>query len=286
MAEKELQVSCPWLQHAHSAAAILISTWPRSQVLNDQKRALLDVSYTSVRCMDFKLSLVFVLIAFCFQSLASLIGGKPVPQMFVPLAKNCEPVGGYPASNDPSFLWICLCFTMSSLINLYLTTTPSSQYLQTELYASAIARDQDLESWVISLPSMWAYQTSGDEPHHIYGSPWFARTWNCYRLSRLLANKIILDGLNAHSLSLQATEPNLFDTYKSQENRSASLISELSKDICISLPAMFDLSRRRPASIPLSLDVFFVVTILQSLNVLTGGSSPRHANSQRRRLLS
>ncbi|KAH7173066.1 hypothetical protein DER46DRAFT_551669 [Fusarium sp. MPI-SDFR-AT-0072] len=253
VSEEKSSTSYLWLQHAHGTAALLACVWPRSQVPSDETRALLDVSYTSI--------------------LASLISGKPVPQMFLHLAENCEPVGGNPTSNHPLFLSIRLCSIMSSLVNLYVSTNQTSEYSQAQLLASAIASDQALEAWVVSLPSPWGYQTISNEPHYVYGSPWFARTWNYYRLSRILANKIILYGLNAGSLLFQTINPTLIDKYKLQDSRSASVISEFSKEIYISLPAMFDFNCRRPASIPLSLDVFFVVTILQSLVVLTGRST-------------
>ncbi|KAG5655252.1 hypothetical protein KAF25_010404 [Fusarium avenaceum] len=253
VSEKRSSTSYPWLQHAHGTAALLASAWPYSRVPSDETRALLDVSYTSI--------------------LASLISEKPVPQMFLHLAEECEPVSGSPTSNHPLFLSIRLCSIMSSLVNLYVSTKQTSQYSQAQLLASAIASDQALEAWVVSLPSSWAYQTVRSEPHYVYGSRWFARTWNYYRLSRILANKLILYALNIASLLLQAMNPTLIEKHKLQESRSASVISELSKEIYISLPAMFDFNRRRPASIPLSLDVFFVVTILQSLVVLTGKST-------------
>ncbi|EXM13654.1 hypothetical protein RAB80_005590 [Fusarium oxysporum f. sp. vasinfectum] len=50
----------------------------------------------------------------------------------------------------------------------------TSQYSQAQLLASAIASDQALEAWAVSLPSSWAYQTFRNEPHHVSGSPWFA----------------------------------------------------------------------------------------------------------------
>lgn len=193
--------------------------------------------------------------------------------MFVHLAEKSEPVSGSQPSNHPLFLSIRLCSIMSNLVNLYVSTKQTSQCLQAQLLGSAIASDQALEAWVVSLPSSWAYQTFRSEPHYVYGSCWFARTWNYYRLSRILASKLILYALNTGSLLNQAINPTPIDHYKLQESRSASVISELSKEIYISLPAMFDFNRRRPASIPLSLDVFFVVTILQSLVVLTGKST-------------
>lgn len=193
--------------------------------------------------------------------------------MFLHLAENCEPDGGNPISNDPHFLSIRLCSIMSSLVNLYVSAKHTCQYSQSQLLASAIASDQALEAWAVSLPSSWAYQTYRNEPHHVYGSPWFARTWNYYRLSRILANKLILYGLNAGSLSSQTMNPTLNNEDKLQYDRSASVVSKLPKEIYTSLPSMFDFNRTRPASIPLSLDVFFVVTILQSLKVLTGRSA-------------
>lgn len=187
--------------------------------------------------------------------------------MFLHLAEECEPVGDNPTSNHPLFLSIQFCSIMSSLVDRDVSTKQTSQYSQAQLLASAIASDQALEAWAVSLHSSWAYQTFRNEPHHVSGSPWFTWTWNYCWLSRILANKIILYGLNAGSLLFQAMNPTLIDKYKLQDSRFTSVISELSKEIYISLPAMFDFNRRRPASIPLSLDVFFVVTIFQSLVV-------------------
>jgi hypothetical protein len=65
----------------------------------------------------------------------------------------------------------------------------------------------------------------------------------------------------------------MIEENKVQNDRSISLISELQKEIYNSLPAMFDVNRIGPAAITLSLDVFFAVTILQSLVVLTGKST-------------
>jgi hypothetical protein len=53
-----------WLQHAHGAAALLGSLCSYSQVPKDEARALLDVSYTSVCCVESEPRLVLVLIAF------------------------------------------------------------------------------------------------------------------------------------------------------------------------------------------------------------------------------
>lgn len=270
--EKSL-ISSIWLQHAYGTAALLSCLCSWSQVPKDHSRALLDVSYTSVCCVESETSLVFELIAFDFQSLASLISGKPVPQMFLHLAENCEPDGGDPIPNDPVLLSIQLCSVMSSLVNLHASAKQTSQYSQDQLFVLATTGDKALEAWAASLPSSWAYQTFPNHPRHVYGSPWFARTWNYYRLSRILANKIILNVLNAGSFSSQTMNHTLINEYKVQNDRSASLISELLQEIYTSLPTIFDFDRVGTASIPLSLDVFFAVTILQSLVVLIGKST-------------
>ncbi|KAF5656140.1 fungal transcriptional regulatory n-terminal [Fusarium heterosporum] len=194
--ENTASKSYPWLQHANGTVALLNSIWPHSRVPNDETKALLDVSYTSL--------------------LASLISERPVPRMFFHLEENCGPVGGYTTSDHPFLLSIRLCSIMSNLVNLYVSMKNTSKYPQAQLLASAIASDQALAAWVVSLPSSWAFTTSGHGSHKDYGSPWFARTWNYYRLSRILAQKLIFYGLNTVSISLNTMDTTLIDKYKLQ----------------------------------------------------------------------
>jgi hypothetical protein len=51
-----------WVQHAQGSAVLLSSLCSWSRVPKNQARALLDISYTSVRCLEFELSRALVLI--------------------------------------------------------------------------------------------------------------------------------------------------------------------------------------------------------------------------------
>jgi hypothetical protein len=96
--------------------------------------------------------------------------------------------------------------------------------------------------------------------------------WNYYRLGRILAYQTIIHVLD-NKTSTDQTPHHRLNEDKAHKDQAISLIDKLLEELNISLPSMFDFSGTDSVSMPLSLDVFFATTMLQSLVEVTGKTS-------------
>ena len=112
--------------------------------------------------------------------------------------------------------------------------------------------DHDLASWEAGLPPSWKYisldndQTSTGNSfagrHHLYPNNWVADAWNNWRTLRILVNNVLLENEE------DSVAPDL-----RQIADSASVIHQLSADICISIHSFGDNPRtsRSPDLFPI-----------------------------------
>lgn len=204
--------------------------------------------------------------------LACVISDEPVPQFLLEMTENYRTLGtvpNYELSLSPALRLFAI---MSHLFKLCIPAKQNASRTPLHTISLIMHSDEALQSWASSVPKEWLFNSSLNGPGHVYRNSWIAKTWNYYRLGRIVANKAIVDNLDALSLSVPMSQPAVNAKFNIQYSRSLAVISAVPQEIYDSLPFMFGLYHTGYSSIPISLDVFFIITILQSLLKLTSKS--------------
>lgn len=106
----------------------------------------------------------------------------------------------------------------------------------------AILLDQDFDAWLTTLPQTWNYviytappghsnDAAYDSHYHIYFDLWTGSIWNTYRGARIMLNLVIRSWINS---SLSSSTPSA--TYVAENARCTEILSQLSIEICESIP--------------------------------------------------
>ncbi|KAE8366884.1 hypothetical protein BDV27DRAFT_143259 [Aspergillus caelatus] len=156
---------------------------------------------------------------------------------------------------------------MSSLIDLKIRAKHSDAHDYVQLISTAIDFDRRLLAWANNLPPTFTFDAIFGCSSHSREHGWLVKAWHYYWLCRVLASKVVIDSLDALSPSIQLTHVTLITESKAQYSKSLSILRQAPREIHASIPPM--LRRMGRSSLALSSDTSFLITILQSLSILT-----------------
>ena len=117
--------------------------------------------------------------------------------------------------------------------------------------SQALKIDRKFQDWEAKVPLNYLYQTvlvaeATDEVfsdhYHVYANVWSAAAWNSYRTLRIILNEILivqLVYLCETSLAMDDDEKDLLASYRKQISASRSLVEQLARDVCASVPFYF-----------------------------------------------
>jgi hypothetical protein len=115
--------------------------------------------------------------------------------------------------------------------------------------------DSMLFNWVSNAPSRYSHTTVPvsqpsesvyEDYFHIYTSVGTASMVNNYRVIRIILHEIIISQI-AHLIQ-SPLSPDHQATYKTQIRTSQTLIQQLKRDVCASVPFYFDYHKEKSAS--------------------------------------
>ncbi|KAH8755308.1 hypothetical protein F5883DRAFT_504586 [Diaporthe sp. PMI_573] len=235
-----------WLTHIHGATALLRSLCLATGGACSKIDGLLKFCYTAV--------------------LACLISEETVPEVLFQVVQCCrtsEPTTGLLSAIE--------LFTMLvDLVNLYIQTQQMKSQKLVDLIARAATIDQRLVYWNSRLPPMGSNHPASGSAIYSLDQDWLMWARNYQRLCRVLANKVILDNLDAILLSRQ-TKYSM--THLSKLNlqyaESTFVLSQIPHEIYNSIPFMIGSYENGLPYFTLSSGAFFMITMLQSLIKLT-----------------
>lgn len=159
-----------------------------------------------------------------------------------------------------------LFIILSTLVRVYNENRQGTRHNYVQLASVAIQHDQKLLLWASETPPEWVRFRSAGSPSQSSKYSWLAMVWNYYWLCRALANKIIIDILDTLSC-LQTADPPLFAECEFQHSKSSSILSQAPQEICVNIRSTLRVSEHYSHAV--SSNVFFLITILQALSVIT-----------------
>ncbi|KAE8135978.1 hypothetical protein BDV38DRAFT_284453 [Aspergillus pseudotamarii] len=196
-------------------------------------------------------------------ALAYLISEQTVPEFLLGLMQSCKAI----SMGTTLLPMIELFDIMSSLIDLYIREKHCDVQDHVQLISTAIHFDQSLLAWANNLSPTFTFDAIVGGSSHSREHGWLVKAWNYYWLCRVLANMVVIDSLDALSPSIQLTHMTLITESKAQYSKSLSILRQAPREIHASIPLM--LRRMGRSSLALSSDTSFLITILQSLSILT-----------------
>ncbi|KAF7595636.1 hypothetical protein BBP40_005384 [Aspergillus hancockii] len=229
-----------WLKHIKGTIVLLHCLYLASGGAINDINGVVQVSYTA--------------------ALACLISGQAVPKFLIDLMHSCGRVAG-----GTALLPVVQLFTLlSSLISLYNRTKQGHGSGSFHFASAAIGLDQKLLEWVGEDPRRFIRTGDSLQADEYI---WLARTQSYYRICRLLAHRIVLDNLDMLSHSIHANSSTLITEPSVQYNRSSSTLLQVSREIFANIPSM--LGNADQPTLAVSSDLFFLITILQPVSMLT-----------------
>ncbi|RAQ67592.1 hypothetical protein COH20_004485 [Aspergillus flavus] len=232
-----------WVKHIKGTIVLLnLLKLPLGGMVNEME-GLLHIGYTA--------------------ALAYLISEQAVPTFILGLMQSCKAF-----AVGASLLPIIELFDiLNSLIELYIRMKHSDGQGYVQFIATAIQLDQSLLAWANNLSPAFTFDATVGGSFHPYVHGWPVKAWNYYWFCRALASRIVIDSLDVVFPSIQTTHVKLIAESKAQYNKSLSTLRQAPREISASISLMLGRTGRR--SLALSSDTSFLITILQSLSMLT-----------------
>ncbi|KAE8168642.1 hypothetical protein BDV40DRAFT_251191 [Aspergillus tamarii] len=232
-----------WVRHIKGTLVLLNMLKLHPDAMVNEVEGLVQIGYTA--------------------ALAHLISEQTVPKFLLGLMQSCQVL----SMRTTIILMIELLDIMSSLIDLYIRTKHSDAHDYVQLVSITIDFDQRLLAWANNLSPTFTFDAIVEGSSHSREHGWLVKAWNYYWLCRVLVSRVVIDSLDALSKSIELTHVTLIAESKAQHSKSLSVLGQALREIHASIPFM--LRRMGRSSLGLSSDTSFLITILQSLSILT-----------------
>jgi hypothetical protein len=154
------------------------------------------------------------------------------------------------SANNLADIAMQLCALRSTLDDLWDYSNSVS------VVSEALEIDDTFSEWVTHLPLRYFYNTvtilqSCDEVfsdrYHVYSGICIATTWNSYRCLRIILNEALkVQLIHLCQTQLESSEPNneLINFYRSRIRACQDLLTQLTFDICASVPFYFSFHKK------------------------------------------